>query len=726
MARRGWQYLLALASGLLVSFGLPAFADIGLTGQTGTVNMPDGRLAPDGTLRTGWYFARPYSGIYVGVTALPALEGTLRYNRIMGVQAFTSDYGAGFGDYKDKILDLKLRLLPEGDWTPAIALGLNDVVGTGLFKSEYLAASKRWGGLDLTMGYGNGRIDGAFAGARYRPARWGGFGVAAEYDASDYARHPFSDRTGIAGQGKGGTVALEYQWEWVGTQLAWQRGEASANAYVAIPLERQRYIPWLHEPEPYTRIQPRPSATQWMQDSAHRERVLAELLADDFRNVALDYRSGTLSVSLANGRVSSVPRAVGRATRILLALAPLETRQIRVTYTLRDLPQITYVFDDLETLQNYFVGNVPRGRLANRVSILYSDPAEQSALADAAGEFVARNEALEAAAEKPFSLRYSDEGVPVTLRSEDARQNRTGIRPSADIFFNDPSGEFRYGIHLLGQAERRIAPRLWLDGEVRLTVLEDISSVTQESNSTLPHVRTDIASYYRATAFRLNKLAASRYFQAGPRDFARVSAGIYEEMFAGAGGQWLHQFRRSPLAIDVAIDALRQRDFEGWFGMREYRTVTAIASAHYQLPLGVRATVRAGRFLARDKGARFEFKRRFRSGIEIGAWYTVTDGKDETSPGAPGSPYFDKGVFLVMPFAPLLTRDTQGFRSMSISPWTRDVGQMVRSPGDLYGFMERTLYHDLKGTDGLSGFGDVDDDYALPALGEDERHGPLF
>jgi len=42
----------------------------------------------------------------------------------------------------------------------------------------------------------------------------------------------------------------------------------------------------------------------------------------------------------------------------------------------------------------------------------------------------------------------------------------------------------------------------------------------------------------------------------------------------------------------------------------------------------------------------------------------------------------------------MLTKDTQAFANMSISPWTRDVGQMVVSPGDLYNLVERPLMLD--------------------------------
>ena len=39
-------------------------------------------------------------------------------------------------------------------------------------------------------------------------------------------------------------------------------------------------------------------------------------------------------------------------------------------------------------------------------------------------------------------------------------------------------------------------------------------------------------------------------------------------------------------------------------------------------------------------------------------------------------------------------RDTRATANFSLAPWTRDVGQMVNSPGDLYGLMERSLMLD--------------------------------
>src|SRR5205085_6599448 len=84
--------------------------------------------------------------------------------------------------------------------------------------------------------------------------------------------------------------------------------------------------------------------------------------------------------------------------------------------------------------------------------------------------------------------------------------------------------------------------------------------------------------------------------------------------------------RQGNWAVDLAVDALRQRAPGDAFGFRDYSTVTALTSLHYRFPgSGVTATARAGRFLAKDEGVRFELSRRFRSGIEAGGWYTLTD-----------------------------------------------------------------------------------------------------
>jgi membrane-associated phospholipid phosphatase len=72
-------------------------------------------------------------------------------------------------------------------------------------------------------------------------------------------------------------------------------------------------------------------------------------------------------------------------------------------------------------------------------------------------------------------------------------------------------------------------------------------------------------------------------------------------------------------------------------------------------------------------------------------------------------------VFLSVPLNIMLPMDSQNTASVALSPWTRDVGQMVASPGDLYDLMEQPR-RDMTTYDGLGNFAERRDEQNLPAV----------
>src|SRR5207244_4788666 len=166
------------------------------------------------------------------------------------------------------------------------------------------------------------------------------------------------------------------------------------NTYVNVPLEQREFVPKLDEPAPYTRINPRPTEEQWHDDPAHRARLARALAEQDFRDIRLGYVNGRLEALLTNTRISSMPRAVGRAARTLLSFAPLEVREIRVTYTQGTLPVATYTFVNTQLLQRYFNGLATRQMLAPYVAIEYARPAEAREDSDRAETLAAFEEPL--------------------------------------------------------------------------------------------------------------------------------------------------------------------------------------------------------------------------------------------------------------------------------------------------------------------------------------------
>lgn len=662
--------------------------------------MPDARIEADGTWRFGASLADPYFTLWSSVSLFPRVEFSGRYIRIDGVPGFAG--APELGAYRDKAFDAKLLAFQESALVPAVAIGVQDYLGTRLFPARYVALGKHLGDFDVTVGYGRDRIDGPFGGLRYAPAALPRWRFIVEYDANDYRGDRGAGLSGADRREGGLTYAAEYRYGWLGTQLSYQGGELAGNIYVAIPLMSREFIPKIDEPAPYTAIAPRATRAAWRADRHHALVLGRALDAQGFRDVRMRLQDETLELALTHERISLIGRAVGRATRTALRLGPRDIASLRVTYTQNEQPLVTYEFSDLALLEQYFARAASRRELKQTFEIRFasSDLARQL-----------RDEAvLMLDGDDPYAT-----GRAVT-QAEDrflAPRRRPGawadfgLLPfNVRIFFNDPGAPVRYDAFSVLTYNRRLARGLFLNGSARLTLFENVSDITQASTSLLPHVRSDIGEYRReGDRLRLNTLLLNKYALFSERVYGRLSAGYYEEMYAGGGGQVLYLPPRGDWATDIAVDWLRQRAPGDAFGFRDYSVVTGIVSAHYRFPhYGATATARAGRFLAKDEGVRLELKRRFRSGVEIGAWYTWTNEKDITSPGSPDNPYRDKGLFVSIPLNSMLTADTQERANMALADYTRDVGQMVASPGDLYRAFERSLMLNSAEHDLFTGF----------------------
>jgi hypothetical protein len=693
-------------------------------GQSGYVNMPSASVEKDGTFSLGYSYDRPYGEMWITSTMFPFLQVTGRYVSISGIPGFPDNpggYGAEYGRYKDKVVDAKVKLWSEGAWMPSVAVGATDLLGTSLFTGQYLVATKTFGpakNIEASIGYGNKRPEGVFAGARWTPVRAPRWSVVAEYDANNYATDFRAAETVAGARRSGAVLGVEYRWGWLGAQLARHRDHFSANLFASIPLSEREFIPKVAEPG-YFKPKTAPlrlSAAQWQNDPRLAAPLIQALAKQNFKNIRVVFDNGALKIALTNTRISEMGRAVGRASRTALAFAPLGTRSLHITYTKLEQPIATYEFIDLAVLGDYLNG------LGKREDFLRSVLVRPSGRHDLVE--TDRSDLMAGVDEDAgLGVHVGRDGTVVQISSQDSENNRLKISPKLGLFFNDPSGALRYEVAAAANYNRRLAKGLYLSGAFRLSVFENISDVTQASNSLLPHVRTDIAEYKRGSRLKLNRLMLDQYFNPADRWYARLSAGFYEEMYRGAGGQVLYLPNDARWAADVAVDALQQRGYKGWLDKRDYHTVTALGSLHYKLPYNTTVSARAGRFLAKDEGVRIEFKRRFRSGIEIGAWYTKTNGKDTTSPGSVSSPYNDKGIFMSIPLRTMLPSDSQASAGFALAPWTRDVGQMVDSPGDLNNMVERPR-RDLYQYDGLGNFGERPDEARLPAVAQPDPAAP--
>ena len=109
--------------------------------------MPSARMANDGELSLTGSKLNGTERFSLGFQALPWLETTFRYSH---TAPGSQNYDRSFG--------MKLRLMSEVEDFADVSIGIRDLLGTGIYNSEYLAVSKRAGSFDFTAGLGWGRL----------------------------------------------------------------------------------------------------------------------------------------------------------------------------------------------------------------------------------------------------------------------------------------------------------------------------------------------------------------------------------------------------------------------------------------------------------------------------------------------------------------------------------------------------------------------------------------
>ncbi len=236
---------------------------------------------------------------------------------------------------------------------------------------------------------------------------------------------------------------------------------------------------------------------------------------------------------------------------------------------------------------------------------------------------------------------------------------------------------------------------LSVSGQVGRDIYNNFEKIKLESDSALPHVRSDIAKYLKAGENNIVRLQADYFFSPLPEWYARVSGGIFEEMYGGYGAEILHRSFNSRFAIGLDINKVRQRDFDQRFKFRKYEVVTGHINVYYQIPwYNLSGGVSVGQYLAGDKGATFRISRQFDSGVNVGVWATFTDVSAEQF----GEGSFDKGFYISLPMEMFLTKSTTKHGNFSFRPLFRDGGQPLGHSGRLYDITGaanyRAVFHD--------------------------------
>jgi hypothetical protein len=645
-------------------------------GYSGIWDMPNARILPDWHMRLGTSFSLPY---YYFQTSFGLFDRLEINGRLTGARGFPA-LGPGYGDNKDKAIDIKLALLKEGNLRPALALGATDIHGTGLYTSRYLVLSKQIGPFDFTLGAGQGMLGGKSQSERARIAGPSGdsafayltsgdtdfsiFGgleyavtdnlrISAEYSSIKYEKVQFGNRASSPVN-----LGFKYTlWDYLHFQAAFTRGEEfSAGLFLQIPLKAELLLAWKKEPEPIREERTIIRAAR-ADDQQLAELVALSLEKDGFRKVGVKVAGSRVWVEVTNERYNSPSLALRRMFLVTDYLAPEKIKHFHFALIREDIFQ-TGLAASREHIRNLIQSN--------------TDPTQFLEFANLSQE------------KKKFEDEFIQPGViPGSAETKTMNWSLT-LKPKLDTYLNDPSGFFKAGLSL--NVIGRLRP--WKGGlflaVADLPIYNQIQS-SSNVNEALP-VRTDLVDYLGRTSAHITAYGYDHILTL-PNDIrTRFGIGAFEAAYLGFGGEAFKYLNDGKYGLGLEGALVWKRDTDNDFRLHDVhkRAFYSYLLNLYGRPFetaGLDFGFKIGRFLGGDKGVRFEISRTFEH-FTLGAWYTITDTSHFTSSFNRG--YHDKGIFFSFPLSALKDMPVYGRFSYSLSPWTRDTGQTVEQFRSLY------------------------------------------
>ncbi len=735
-------------------------------GHTGLLEMPSARVMEDGEFAVT--IAKTPESFRTTLTfqVFPWLEAAFRYGRINN---FFGDTDPDDPDLLDRSFSLKIKLLSETEYLPAVAIGLNDIVGTGIYGGEYVVASKNWGDFDFTLGMGWGRMgsvgmfrnpfsyiderfdtrpiydpnndqggkplfnsifrgrDASLFGGVVWQTPVDGLKAIVEYSGDDYA---IEQAIGLYKPETQFNFGLSYRYDSIiEGSLAYLYGD-TVSFRLSVRFDPTVEQMKVMEPSPLPpSVRPpeqRPGgAVSRVEEVPVRSaekieaiglRGVAHAASDDkwsldeyarTGNALLAQnqgKSGSMQEIMTSGRWNDVPaireqiiaslKSLGEAQSLGIEAVDLKKDYVAVYYNnthyIRETDAIQRMLRVLTTLppsvEHFYLTSVVGGLPSTEVQLT------RSAYERAVQQFASVDDLIDYVKIVPGGMEIPDDA----LRFADAYPRFSWeILPRPRTLLFDPDKPFRLGLTLSIGGSVEFEGGWKVEGNWTSDLVDTVDDPTP-GNSVLPHVRTDFRLYRDQGQHGIESLFVSKIGKISPEVFYEVKAGLLEDMFAGVGGEVIWRPAGSDISWGANLYYLKQRDFDRMFAFRDYDVVTGQVSMYWQDAIwrGVNVNVHAGRYLAGDWGATFEVTRQFESGVEIGAYATLTDVPFEQF----GEGSFDKGLIIRVPFGWIAPFNTQYTVSTYLASLTRDGGQRLYDRNPLWEKVRRTNETEIRRT----------------------------
>ena len=650
------KYLFALGSLILFDIN----SDVSSSsnhGYTGLINTPTAIFRDAGTISTSLYRGDPDRKLSLTLAPFDWVEGGFFYADITG-----KEYGGGYlQSYKDKGFNIKFRLKTQGKY-PAIAIGLNDFAGTGLYSSEYIVSTYSQNKFDFSLGMGWGALNSNGTFKNPLSAISDRFNNRSLEDCRtcgnlDFDNYFSGDEISLFGgvkykQNKNLVFKMEYDTTNTNQLIDYDKPNTRFNIGLDYIWDKNLALSFTYERGNYFG-----ASFKYAENISKIKSRQPSYEKVDTSSKLID-----LSVNLQKNEISVTEVNIAEKGKLQLGLQQIRYQDQRSVSSV-----VHYLIEksNIKNAEEVIIKNYNDGILINTVA---SKKQKDNSIRDVNVKNIDIEEAI----------WINDINYPKYLQK---------FIPRFRTFIASREGFLNYGLFLEHLSRTYFSAGLSITSQISISLTDNFGELNIPPVDTYPaQVRSDIKKYMNGLGegLSIQKLFVSKFGKAGKNNYFYLTSGILEDMFNGFGGEFLHHDFTKRVSYGFELFRVKKRDYKFGFGMQDYMKTTGHINLYKPLTNGLIMKLSWGQYLAGDEGGTLRVWKRFRNGAEMGAHVSFTDVSFEEF----GEGSFDKGIFFKFP----VNLFGQGsIQSFNWKPLTKDPASKLYKPHDLYSEIIR--YH---------------------------------
>ena len=614
-------------------------------GSIGLINIPTARFFSESSFGFTVYDGNPDQKVTLTSFPFDWLEASFFYTNIQDKPYCIYDFDPVCAqDYKDKGFNFKLRLKEEG-FLPAIAVGINDIAGTGLYGSEYLVASYGVNKTDFHFGLGWGQLNGS------KESFKNPFG---KINDSFYER-PADIKD------KGGQFQPSRYFS----------GNTVSPFFGITHAINEKYL------------------VKFEYDTTLTPGNIGYKEAENDFSLGLDFsltKNFTIGISTERGNSTSIRFAYKNNPKIS-----------KPRYEYKNSNHKDSDSDYVKFIRNLSENGIAVNKIlegSDQLGIQISQFRHPNL--DVIDEIINRA-AYNAGLNKPVKANLTiadlqaktefdesfEKNSKLIYQRQVKKKFRTNTRLDVRPFLASREEFFKGALMIENISEYSFLDNFFFSSNIKYSLADNFDDLKYPPVDTYPaQVRSDIKDYLinYDEGIIIGRAQFDYYLSLKKNHHAMLTAGILEEMFNGIGFEYLYFEEDSNYAIGFEVFEVKKRDYKMRFDTLDYKNVTGHLNFYYRnykrIPFD--AKISYGEYLAGDEGVTIDLSRSFVNGTKFGVFASFTDvSADQFGEGS-----FDKGIYFNIPvFGNLI--------NYSWRPLTKDPGAKLIRKNTLHDLLIR-------------------------------------